>query len=100
MNMARPRQRLGSAIVAAAATVALIGLVALPTSGAATTYPAVDQPGVSAKEIKVGGVVTASNDPTGGSLDTAYEGVKAYFASVNAKGGASTRRRTTATTAT
>jgi branched-chain amino acid transport system substrate-binding protein len=87
MNMARTRQRLGSAIVAAAATVALVGLVALPSSGAATTYPAVDQPGVSAKEIKVGGVVTASNDPTGASLDSAYDGVKAYFASVNAKGG-------------
>jgi branched-chain amino acid transport system substrate-binding protein len=87
MNMARTRKRLGSGIVAAVAAVALTGLVAVPTSGAATTYPAVDQPGVSAKEIKVGGVVTASNDPTGGSLDSAYDGVKAYFASVNAKGG-------------
>jgi branched-chain amino acid transport system substrate-binding protein len=87
MNMAGTRKRLGSAIVAAAAAIALTGLVALPSSGAATTYPAVDQPGVSAKEIKVGGVATASNDPTGGSLDSAFDGVKAYFASVNAKGG-------------
>ena len=74
--MARTRKRLGTTIVAAAATVALVGLVALPAAGAATTYPAVDQPGVTAKEIKVGGVVTASNDPTGGSLDTAFDGVE------------------------
>jgi ABC-type branched-subunit amino acid transport system substrate-binding protein len=42
---------------------------------------------VTAEQIKVGGVTTASNDPTGGRLDTAFDGVEAYFDYVNAKGG-------------
>jgi branched-chain amino acid transport system substrate-binding protein len=51
------------------------------------TYPPVDQPGVTAKEIKVGGVVTKSNDPTGSSLASAFDGVDAYFDYVNHSGG-------------
>ncbi len=50
-------------------------------------YPAVDQPGVTAKEIKVGGIASISNDPTGGSLGSAFDGTKAYFAYINSKGG-------------
>ena len=46
-----------------------------------------DQPGVSAKAIKVGGIVTKSNDPTGASLDTSFDGVEAYFDYVNHNGG-------------
>ena len=56
-------------------------------AGAATQYPAVDQPGVTAKEIKVGGIASISNDPTGASLGSAFDGTKAYFAMVNSKGG-------------
>ena len=76
-----------SAASVVVAALSLVGLVGGPAVGAAPTFPAVDQPGVTTKEIKVGGVVTASNDPTGGTLDTAYDGVEAYFDYVNSKGG-------------
>jgi ABC-type branched-subunit amino acid transport system substrate-binding protein len=69
------------------AALSLVGLVGVPAVSAAETFPSVDQPGVTAAEIKVGGVVTASNDPTGSSLDTAYDGVEAYFDYINSKGG-------------
>jgi ABC-type branched-subunit amino acid transport system substrate-binding protein len=85
MKMARSRKRLG--VVVAITAAALVTTLVAPEAGAATQYPAVDQPGVTPKEIKVGGVVTASNDPTGGKLDSAYDGVKAYFDMVNASGG-------------
>lgn len=68
------------------ATLSLVGLVGVPAAGAAT-FPAVDQPGVSAKEIRVGGIATESNDPTGGSLGSAFDGAEAYFKSINSKGG-------------
>ncbi len=71
-------------VVVAASVVAVL---AVGTAGAATTYPAVDQPGVTAKEIKVGGIASISNDPTGGSLGSAFDGTEAYFAMVNSKGG-------------
>ena len=69
------------------AALALVGLIGGPAVSAAESFPAVDQPGVTASEIKVGGVVTASNDPTGSSLETAYDGVQAYFDYINSKGG-------------
>ena len=84
MSKSRVRAMRGVVVVAA---LSLVGLVGGPAVGAAETFPTVDQPGVTAKEIKVGGVVTASNDPTGGKLDTAYDGVKAYFDYINSKGG-------------
>jgi ABC-type branched-subunit amino acid transport system substrate-binding protein len=77
--------RVGRACTVAAVAALAIALVA-PAAGAADA-PAVDQPGVTDTEIKVGGVVTASNDPTGASLDTAYDGVEAYFKYINSKGG-------------
>jgi branched-chain amino acid transport system substrate-binding protein len=43
----------------------------------------VDQPGVSATEIRVGGVATVSNDPTGGTYGSAFDGVEAYFEYIN-----------------
>jgi len=73
--------------VAVLAALALAGVVGVTQAGAAETYPAVDQPGVTDDEIRVGGIVTDSNDPTGASLESAFEGVKAYFAYVNSKGG-------------
>jgi len=84
--MSKSRVRALRGVTVVLAVLALVGLTG-GSAGAAGSFPAVDQPGVSGTEIKVGGVTTASNDPTGGHLDTAYDGVKAYFASVNAKGG-------------
>jgi ABC-type branched-subunit amino acid transport system substrate-binding protein len=84
-RMSRSRTR-GTRAVAVLAAMAVVGVIGIPAAGAAT-FPAVDQPGVTAKEVKVGGVVTASNDPTGGALDTAFDGVEAYFKYINSKGG-------------
>ncbi len=72
--------------LAMVAAVAFVGGIAIPDAGAATS-PAVDQPGVTADETKVGGVVSASNDTPGSHLDTAFEGVDAYFKYINSKGG-------------
>jgi branched-chain amino acid transport system substrate-binding protein len=83
-----PRSRLrawrGVAVLAA---ISLVGAVSGSAASASQTYPPVDQPGVTAKEIKVGGIVTKSNDPTGGSLASAFDGVNAYFDYVNHSGG-------------
>jgi branched-chain amino acid transport system substrate-binding protein len=84
--MSRSRVRAGRGLAVLAA-LSLVGLIGVPAAGAAESFPAVDQPGVTADEIKVGGVTTASNDPTGGSLDTAFDGVEAYFDYINSKGG-------------
>jgi branched-chain amino acid transport system substrate-binding protein len=43
----------------------------------------VDQPGVTPTEIRVGGVATVTNDPTGNTLGTAFEGAEAYFDYIN-----------------
>ncbi len=83
--MSRSRMRVGRAFTVAVTAALAVGLVA-PAAGAADS-PAVDQPGVTDTQIKVGGVVTASNDPTGANLDTAYDGVNAYFKYINSKGG-------------
>lgn len=83
--MRRTRVGIGRVTLVLVAT-ALAAVLTVPAVGAAS-FPAVNQPGVTAKEIKVGGVVTASNDPTGGHLGSAFDGVKAYFAMVNSNGG-------------
>lgn len=49
-------------------------------------FPAVSAPGVTPTEIRVGGVASVTN-PLGGSYGSAFEGVEAYFAMVNASGG-------------
>ncbi|MBM3672275.1 MAG: ABC transporter substrate-binding protein [Actinobacteria bacterium] len=46
-------------------------------------FPAVDQPGVSDTEIRVGGVLTDTMNPTGVSYGPAFGGVEAYFAYIN-----------------
>jgi ABC-type branched-subunit amino acid transport system substrate-binding protein len=46
----------------------------------------VDAPGVSDKEIRVGGVASVNN-PLGGKYGDAFEGVQAYLDMVNANGG-------------
>jgi ABC-type branched-subunit amino acid transport system substrate-binding protein len=75
--------RVGTRVLAV--TVAIIGLVGVGAAPvvAAPQFPAVDQPGVSAGEIRVGGVTTATQNPTGTSFGTAFDGVNAYFAYVN-----------------
>jgi ABC-type branched-subunit amino acid transport system substrate-binding protein len=63
-----------------------------PASGSDSTvagsgeFPAVSAPGVTATEIKVGGVASVTN-PLGGSYGGAFDGVQAYFDMVNASGG-------------
>jgi branched-chain amino acid transport system substrate-binding protein len=84
--MVRPRLGFGRLMVTCALTALSIALVA-PAASAAEKFPAVDQPGVTATKIKVGGVATVSNDPTGGSLGSAFDGVNAYFSYINSTGG-------------
>ena len=59
-------------------------------SGASTTaggnFPAVTAPGVTATEIKVGGVAAVTN-PLGGSYGSAFDGAQAYFDMINSEGG-------------
>jgi ABC-type branched-subunit amino acid transport system substrate-binding protein len=86
VRMSRSRTRVWRG-VAALAALSLVGALTAPAAGAAEKFPAVDQPGVTAKEIKVGGITTISNDPTGGSLGSAFDGVQAYFDYINSKGG-------------
>src|SRR6266567_8658564 len=65
------------------------GLLAavVPVSAGADTpsqqFPPVDQPGVTATQINVGGVVAKTN-PLGGDYAASFNGVKAYFDMVNA----------------
>ena len=61
------------------AVVSLAVAIVAPSAGAGQKFPAVDQPGVTDKEIHVGGVATISNDPTGNTLGDAFDGVEAYF---------------------
>jgi len=49
-------------------------------------FPAVSAPGVSATEIRVGGVASVTN-PLGGSYGSSFDGTEAYFDMVNAAGG-------------
>jgi ABC-type branched-subunit amino acid transport system substrate-binding protein len=49
-------------------------------------FPAVDQPGVSADAINVGGVASKTN-PLGGNYGDAFVGTQAYFDMVNSEGG-------------
>jgi ABC-type branched-subunit amino acid transport system substrate-binding protein len=64
------------------AVVLAASLLSVAGAGAQQNQP-VDQPGVTPTEIRVGGVATVSNDPTGNTLGTAFDGVKAYFDYIN-----------------
>jgi branched-chain amino acid transport system substrate-binding protein len=81
--MSRSRMRVGrwGALLAAISLAGAIGV-----SGAGAQNPPVDQPGVTTSEIRVGGVATVSNDPTGNTLGTAFDGANAYFDYVNSTG--------------
>ena len=83
--MERRRVRIGRWL-ALLGTVALAGAVVAPAAGAGggdQQFPAVDQPGVTDSEIRVGGVATITGDPTGNKLGTAFDGVEAYFDFIN-----------------
>ena len=89
--MAHRRVRLGRG-VALLAVVAVTGAIVAPAATAARqdkkeAFPSVDQPGVSDTEIKVAGVATVTNDPTGNTLGSSFDGVKAYFDYINKKEG-------------
>src|SRR5437764_781639 len=56
------------------------------SGGAQQSFPPVNQPGVTASEIRVTGVAAATN-PTGNSYGSAFDGVQAYFDMVNSEGG-------------
>jgi ABC-type branched-subunit amino acid transport system substrate-binding protein len=74
-------------VVALVGAVALMGVIAVPSAGAGGKFPKVDQPGVTDNEIKVAGVATISNDPTGNNLGDSFDGAEAYFKYVNSTGG-------------
>jgi len=61
--------------------------------GPSGTFPAVNQPGVSATEIKVAGVASATN-PLGASYGSAFDGTQAYFDMINSQGGIYGRKLT------
>jgi branched-chain amino acid transport system substrate-binding protein len=65
-------------LVAVLVTVSLLGV-----AQAGAQNPPVNQPGVTDSEIRVGGVATVSNDPTGNTLGTAFDGTNAYFQYIN-----------------
>jgi branched-chain amino acid transport system substrate-binding protein len=70
-------------VVAAAGVLATVA----PGAGAdapSQQFPPVDQPGVSATEIRVGGVVAETNNLVGDTFGSTFDGVKAYFNMVNA----------------
>lgn len=55
-------------------------------AGPTGSYPPVSAPGVTATEIKVGGIASVTN-PLGAAYDTGFDGVQAYFDMVNESGG-------------
>ncbi len=73
-------------LVAVLVAVGLVAGVGVLSAGAQEDFPAVDQPGVTPTEIKVGGVASKTN-PLGGKYGDSFNGVKAYFDFVNSKGG-------------
>lgn len=82
------RRRFVMVAITAAIATAFAGVAAAESPGAAPStggggkFPTVDQPGVSATEIRVGGVTSKTN-PLGGAYADAFAGVKAYFEKVN-----------------
>ena len=77
------RVRAGAvSFVIALAGLALVASSIVPVA-AAQKFPAVDQPGVTDKEIRVGGVANVTQNPTGVSYVPAFDGVNAYFAYIN-----------------
>jgi branched-chain amino acid transport system substrate-binding protein len=102
------RRRPHRLLAIASGVVVLTGLAACgnsPVKQATDTTPAtsasdgpqvaVDAPGVTATEIRVGGVASTTN-PLGGLYGDSFNGVQAYFDKVNAEGGIYGRKLTLA----
>ena len=70
------RLRTGTLLAVLVTSIALVGV---PGVGA----QAEPQPGVSDTEIRVAGIATVSNDPTGGDLGQIFNGAQAYFDYIN-----------------
>lgn len=80
MSGSRVLLRCGTALLIA---VSLLAASAASVAGAGEGFPAVDQPGVSDTEIRVGGVLTDTMNPTGVSYGPAFDAVEAYFEYIN-----------------
>jgi branched-chain amino acid transport system substrate-binding protein len=81
MSRSRKRVRRSGALLAVISLMSAVGV-----SAAAAQNPPADQPGVTATEIRVGGVATVTGDPTGNTLGTAFDGTEAYFDYINSTG--------------
>ena len=66
-------------------TISLIG--AICASGAGAQNPPVNQPGVTATQIRVGGVATVTGDPTANTNASSFDGTSAYFDYINSTQG-------------
>ena len=75
----RGARRWTAAFVSVLAAATVLGA----TEVGAQQNPPVNQPGVTDKAIRVGGVATASNDPTGLTWKSSFDGVEAYFDYIN-----------------
>jgi ABC-type branched-subunit amino acid transport system substrate-binding protein len=80
------KHRVARLVALAAVAAIAVGAVGEGVGGAAGEFPAVDQPGVTDTTIRVGGVTSTTN-VIQGKYGEAYDGVKAYFAMINAQGG-------------
>jgi hypothetical protein len=79
-------RRAGRSVAALVAASAIVLLVGVPAAGAQANPP-VNQPGVTATQIRVGGVATVTGDPTGNTDGTAFDGTNAYFDYINSTQG-------------
>jgi len=80
MSHALRRVRRAAVVLVA---LSMVGVGSIATAGAQEDFPPVDQPGVTDDEIRVGGVVTVTQNATGVSYGPAFDGVEAYFAYIN-----------------
>jgi ABC-type branched-subunit amino acid transport system substrate-binding protein len=86
ITMIKPMRRRGQCVYVALLVTMLLAISVTATSANAGTgddFPSVDQLGVSDSEIRVGGVANVTQNPTGISFGSAFDGVEAYFAYIN-----------------
>ena len=74
--MSGSRVRVGRGI-ALLVTAVLLAATPAAIATAQEDFPSVDQPGVTDDEIRVGGVLTDTMNPTGVSYGPAFDGVEA-----------------------